>query len=178
MTPTAVRPSVPSMNGATMTGPSMNGWKEPQLMSRAAGESATSTFGADVFTERVMQSRLPKDVFKRLQRTINQGEPLDHDVADIVASAMKDWAVENGASHYTHWFQPLTGLTAEKHDAFLVPDGHPYGRTPRTAPTGRSAVWRHPRRRVSTAHRGAVVQPGPGPPLGRPASRTSVRSAR
>jgi glutamine synthetase len=120
MTPTAVRPSVvPSHNG-----PSMNGWKEPHTMTKASMESATSTFGADVFTERVMQSRLPKDVFKRLQRTINHGEPLDHDVADIVASAMKDWAVEHGASHYTHWFQPLTGLTAEKHDAFLVPDGH------------------------------------------------------
>src|SRR5687768_15612894 len=112
MTPTAVRPSVvPSMNG-----PSMNGWKEPHAMPRASMESATSTFGADVFTERVMQQRLPKDVYKRLLRTINQGEPLDHDVADIVASAMKDWAVENGASHYTHWFQPLTGQTAEKHD--------------------------------------------------------------
>ena len=82
------------------------------------------TFGSDVFGERAMQQRLPKDVFKRLARTIRQGEPLDPQVADIVAASMKDWAVENGATHYTHWFQPLTGLTAEKHDAFIVPDGH------------------------------------------------------
>jgi glutamine synthetase len=81
------------------------------------------TFGCDVFTERVMQQRLPKDVFKHLQRTIKHGEPLDGALADVVAAAMKDWAVEQGATHYTHWFQPLTGLTAEKHDAFLVPDG-------------------------------------------------------
>ncbi|MCC6676542.1 MAG: glutamine synthetase III [Phycisphaerales bacterium] len=79
-------------------------------------------FAADVFTERVMQQRLPKDVFKKLIRTIKHGDRLDHDLADVVASAMKDWAVENGATHYTHWFQPLTGLTAEKHDAFIVPD--------------------------------------------------------
>jgi glutamine synthetase len=82
------------------------------------------TFASDVFTEKVMQQRLPKDVFKRLQRTITHGEPLDPALADVVASAMKEWAIEHGATHYTHWFQPLTGLTAEKHDAFLVPDGH------------------------------------------------------
>jgi glutamine synthetase len=81
------------------------------------------TFGMDVFGDRLMQQRLPKDVYRRLQRTIKQGEPLDPQVADVVASAMKDWAVENGATHYTHWFQPLTGQTAEKHDAFIVPDG-------------------------------------------------------
>lgn len=80
-------------------------------------------YGSDVFTERVMQQRLPKDVFKRLQRTIKQGEPLDHELAGVVAAAMKDWAIERGATHYTHWFQPLTGSTAEKHDAFIVPDG-------------------------------------------------------
>ena len=83
-----------------------------------------SFFGADVFSERVMQQRLPKDVFKRLQRTIKLGEPLDSALADVVASAMKDWALERGATHYTHWFQPLTGTTAEKHDAFLTPDNH------------------------------------------------------
>ncbi|TVQ62628.1 MAG: glutamine synthetase type III [Phycisphaerales bacterium] len=89
----------------------------------SARYSVEQAFGTDVFTERVMQQRLPKDVFKRLQRTINDGVRLDPDVADIVAASMKDWAVENGASHYCHWFQPLTGLTAEKHDAFMVPDG-------------------------------------------------------
>src|SRR5262245_15714320 len=80
-------------------------------------------FAEDVFTLRVMQQRLPKETFKRLQRTIKHGEALDPALADVVAAAMKDWAIEKGATHYTHWFQPLTGLTAEKHDAVLVPDG-------------------------------------------------------
>jgi len=80
------------------------------------------TFGEDVFTLRVMQQRLPKDVFKSLLRTIEHGEPMAPTIADVVASAMKEWAMERGATHYTHWFQPLTGLTAEKHDAFLTPD--------------------------------------------------------
>jgi glutamine synthetase len=105
------------------------GWKDTgngRAASAAGGpvDSVEALFGADVFTERVMQQRLPKDVFKRLLRTIQHGETLDKGVADVVASAMKDWAVERGATHYTHWFQPLTGLTAEKHDAFIVPDGH------------------------------------------------------
>ncbi|MFN5945714.1 MAG: glutamine synthetase III [Phycisphaerae bacterium] len=81
------------------------------------------SFASDVFTERVMQQRLPKEVFKRLQRTIKHGEPLEAGLADVVAAAMKEWALERGATHYTHWFQPLTGLTAEKHDAFFTPDG-------------------------------------------------------
>lgn len=92
----------------------------PQEHSARAVESL---YAIDVFTERVMQQRLPKDVFKRIQRTINHGEPLDAKHADVVAAAMRDWAIENGATHYTHWFQPLTGSTAEKHDAFLSPDG-------------------------------------------------------
>ncbi|HRJ49035.1 MAG: glutamine synthetase III [Phycisphaeraceae bacterium] len=92
--------------------------------SSAATSRVDQVFGADVFSERVMQQRLPRDVFKRLQRTIQHAEPLDHDSADVIAAAMKDWAIEHGATHYTHWFQPLTGLTAEKHDAFLTPDGH------------------------------------------------------
>ena len=81
------------------------------------------TFGSDVFSLRVMQQRLPEDIYRRLLRTINQGDPLDQAVADVVASAIKDWAIERGATHYTHWFQPLTGQTAEKHDSFIVPDG-------------------------------------------------------
>lgn len=88
----------------------------------AERSNVDETFASDVFTARVMQQRLPKDVFRRLQRTIHLGARLDLDVADIVAAAMKDWAIERGATHYTHWFQPLTGQTAEKHDAFLVPD--------------------------------------------------------
>ena len=71
-----------------------------------------------------MRQRLPKEVYRSLLRTIDQGEPLDPAVADVVAASMKDWAIENGASHYTHWFQPLTGQTAEKHDSLAAPDGN------------------------------------------------------
>src|SRR3712207_3697335 len=80
-------------------------------------------FGANVFGTAEQRQRLPKEVFKRLQTTLEQGHPLDISLADAVASAMKDWALENGATHYTHWFQPLTGLTAEKHDSFYAPTG-------------------------------------------------------
>ena len=80
-------------------------------------------FGRDVFNERVMRERLTKGVFQSLQRTLRHGEPLDRAAADTIANAMKDWAIERGATHYTHWFQPLTGLTAEKHDSFINPDG-------------------------------------------------------
>lgn len=80
-------------------------------------------YATDVFNINAMRKRLPKDVFKKLTRTLDMGEPLSPDVANVVASAMKDWAIENGATHYTHWFQPLTGSTAEKHDSFIVPDG-------------------------------------------------------
>ena len=80
-------------------------------------------FGSLVFSEEVQKERLPKPVFKALQKTIKQGVPLDHTIADAVASAMKDWALEHGATHYTHLFQPMTGLTAEKHDSFLTPTG-------------------------------------------------------
>src|SRR3712207_227891 len=80
-------------------------------------------FGANVFSPAEQRARLPKETYKRLQRTLEQGEPLDESLADAVAAAMKDWALENGATHYTHWFQPLTGLTAEKHDSFYAPTG-------------------------------------------------------
>jgi len=83
----------------------------------------TDTFGCNVFNQKVMRERLPKAVFKSLKKTIDMGEKLDPSVADIVATAMKDWAMERGATHFTHVFYPLTGLTAEKHDSFLVPDG-------------------------------------------------------
>src|SRR3954463_16101454 len=97
-------------------------------------------FGVNVFSEAAQRSRLPKETFKRLQHALDTGEGLDADLADAVAAAMKDWALENGAppaaaparrrgapetaaTHYTHWFQPLTGLTAEKHDSFYAPQG-------------------------------------------------------
>src|SRR5215207_7962145 len=88
---------------------------------RMAGEG----FGSLVFGDAEQQKRLPKAAYQALRKTIAQGEPLDASVADAVAGAVKDWAVEHGASHYTHWFQPLTGITAEKHDSFLnpTPDG-------------------------------------------------------
>ena len=84
---------------------------------------ATEAFGSLVFHDEVQQTRLPKPVYHALRRTMTHGEPLDGSVADAVASAMKEWAVEHGATHYTHWFQPLTGITAEKHDSFLSPTG-------------------------------------------------------
>ena len=78
-------------------------------------------FGSLVFNDAVMKERLPKATYKALQRTIKNGAPLDLEVADVVANAMKDWAIEKGITHYTHWFQPMTGVTAEKHDSFISP---------------------------------------------------------
>lgn len=78
-------------------------------------------FGSNVFNDAVMRERLPKATYKALRKTIDEGLELDPNVAEIVASAMKDWALEKGATHFTHWFQPMTGLTAEKHDSFIVP---------------------------------------------------------
>ena len=77
-------------------------------------------FGENVFDDAVMRERLPKSVYKKLKQTIEDGSELDPSIADVVAHAMKDWAVDNGATHYTHWFQPLTGVTAEKHDSFIT----------------------------------------------------------
>ena len=83
-------------------------------------------FGSEVFNESVMREKLPKETYKALKKTIAEGLPLDIELANVVANAMKDWAVEKGATHYTHWFQPMTGLTAEKLDSFITPtdDGH------------------------------------------------------
>ena len=78
-------------------------------------------FASNVFNWQVMQDKLPKDIFRSLRKTIEEGRPLDNSLANIVANAMKDWAVEKGATHYTHWFQPMTGVTAEKHDSFITP---------------------------------------------------------
>ena len=78
-------------------------------------------YGSNVFNEEVQRQVLPKPVFKALQKTIKQGAALDPSIADSVATAMKDWAMEKGATHFTHLFQPMTGLTAEKHDSFVQP---------------------------------------------------------
>ena len=91
---------------------------------RVHHERIPELFGSRVFNEDVMRARLPKEVYKSLLRTIETGNEIDPSIADVVASAMKDWAIEQGATHFTHWFQPLTGVTAEKHDAFLSPVGH------------------------------------------------------
>ncbi len=85
--------------------------------------NAAEIFGKNVFNESVMRQRLPKDVFKKMKKTMEDGAELDPSIAGVVAHAMKEWAMERGATHYTHWFQPLTGVTAEKHDSFIsVPD--------------------------------------------------------
>ena len=91
-------------------------------------EAATELFGANVFNDVVMRERLPKKVYEDLKRTIREGAELNRATAEVVANTMKDWAVERGATHYTHWFQPLTGVTAEKHDSFICAPG-PEGKT-------------------------------------------------
>jgi glutamine synthetase len=88
----------------------------PATRSKAADE-----FGSLTFNDEAQRARLPKDVYRALRRAVAQGEPIDPAVADTIAAALKDWAVEHGATHYTHWFQPMTGITAEKHDSFLSP---------------------------------------------------------
>lgn len=89
-------------------------------------DKVSEIFGCNVFNDSVMVERLPKDTYKILKSAIKEGKGIDSSIADTVASAMKDWAIEKGATHYTHWFQPLTGITAEKHDSFISPtgDGH------------------------------------------------------
>lgn len=81
-------------------------------------------FGSMVFNDAVMQERLPKDIYKALKKTMKEGTHLELDVANVVANAMKEWAIEKGATHFTHWFQPMTGVTAEKHDSFISPCGN------------------------------------------------------
>ncbi len=95
-------------------GKSMNGKSK-------ISSDVTEVFGSNVFSDRVMKERLPKDTYKALKKTIEEGAPLTLEVANVVANTMKDWAIEKGATHYTHWFQPLTGITAEKHDSFISP---------------------------------------------------------
>ena len=78
-------------------------------------------FGCLVFDDDIMRARLPKEIYKAFRKTREDGKPLDHTVANSVANAMKNWAVEHGATHFTHWFQPMTGITAGKHDSFITP---------------------------------------------------------
>ena len=106
------------------TSPPLSGAPTAQrLGSRDLTQAANQVFGANVFSLAEQRKRLPKHVFAQLRETIARGAELDTSLADAVAQAMKEWALENGATHYTHWFQPLTGLTAEKHDSFYSPVG-------------------------------------------------------
>ena len=105
-------------------------------------------FGEDVFTDKVMQERLPKKVYRALRKTIEEGKELDLATADVIAAAMKDWAIEKGATHYTHWFQPLTGVTAEKHDSFIT--------APREDGTSSDGVFR---KRTDQGRAGCILLP-------------------
>jgi glutamine synthetase len=87
----------------------------------SAKESVSDLFGSKVFNSSVMRQRLPKQIYKSVLKTINEDLPLEENIADVVATAMMDWAIEQGATHFTHWFQPMTGITAEKHDSFISP---------------------------------------------------------
>ena len=82
-------------------------------------QSVPEIFGSLVFNDKVMKERLPKDAYTALKKTVKNGETLDPALAGTIADVMKDWAIEKGATHYTHWFQPMTGITAEKHDSFI-----------------------------------------------------------
>ena len=93
--------------------------KEERVLVMSELFNVADIFGEDVFSDAVMEERLPKKVYKELRKTIDEGKELDPMIAEVVAGAMKDWAIEKGATHYTHWFQPLTGVTAEKHDSFI-----------------------------------------------------------
>ena len=98
-------------------------WHATESAERMPKSSMTDIFGELTFNQRIMRERLPKDVYREVQSTIETGSALDPKVATVVASALKNWAVEHGATHFSHWFQPMTGSTAEKHDSFLRPDG-------------------------------------------------------
>ena len=78
-------------------------------------------FGMNVFCDKVMKERLPNDVYEKLKEVTQKGSQMDIDLANVVADAMKNWAIDKGATHFTHWFQPMTGITAEKHDSFITP---------------------------------------------------------
>ena len=96
-------------------------WNLADRTTRIKDSDVKEIFASNVFSDEVQRARLPEQIYKSLQKTIKKGEPLDPNVADVVATAMKEWALEKGATHYTHWFQPMTGLTAEKHDSFVMP---------------------------------------------------------
>src|SRR6187200_3258621 len=101
---------------------SIREWSMSEGRAPSSPAKAADLFGTLAFNDKAQQDRLPKPIYRALRATITRGEPLDLSTADAVATALKDWAVEHGATHYTHWFQPMTGITAEKHDSFLSPN--------------------------------------------------------
>ncbi len=107
--------------GSAVLGEAISAIRDWSETKRKEMPNGKGTFGSLVFNDAEQQKRLPKPVYDALRRTVTHGEALDASVADAVAAALKDWATEHGATHYTHWFQPLTGITAEKHDSFLAP---------------------------------------------------------
>src|SRR6187455_700355 len=109
--------------GSAVLGEAISAIRDWSETKRKEMPNGKGTFGSLVFNDAEQQKRLPKPVYDALRRTVTHGEALDASVADAVAAALKDWATEHGATHYTHWFQPLTGITAEKHDSFLSPTG-------------------------------------------------------
>ena len=100
---------------------SIREWSLNEGRASTSPSKTAEAFGSLVFTDKEQKARLPKPAYNALRATISRGQPLDLSTADAIATALKDWAVEHGATHYTHWFQPLTGITAEKHDSFLAP---------------------------------------------------------
>ena len=132
-------------------------------------------FGVNVFNEEVQRQRLPKPVFKALQKTISRAPRSTRHIADAVANAMKDWAIEKGATHFTHLFQPMTGLTAEKHDSFLAPDRRRRRRSPSSAARSWSGASRTPARSPPAAS-ARPSRPAATPPGTRPARPSSSRA--
>src|SRR4051812_8643816 len=102
----------------------MTHYHRTEKVTRLDQAKVSSYFGCDTFSWRTMQERLPKETFRALRKSIRKGERLSPEIAHVVAQSMKDWALELGATHFTHWFQPMTGATAEKHDAFITWDDH------------------------------------------------------
>src|SRR5688572_11343989 len=101
---------------------SIRDWSVTEGRAPVTPSKSAEAYASLVFNDKAQQERLPKPIYRALRATITRGEPLDLSTADAVATALKDWAVEHGATHYTHWFQPMTGITAEKHDSFLSPN--------------------------------------------------------
>ena len=116
-----ITPEVPFSLGSEKNKENKIKKERKEVMEKTSVSSVPELFGSMVFDDRVMRARLSAKVYESLRKTIDEDARLDETVAEAVAKEMRDWAVENGATHFTHWFQPLTGVTAEKHDSFITP---------------------------------------------------------